>query len=446
MTTPPLHPWFGPEIPAQNSAESVNWGLIETALREATPTPVAGSDQPLTIPALIGWSSAAIKTLRPGGNDAEILQIANTSPDRLRNHPRLCMARCQALMRLERWDDMAVELRRLSTLDRPMEPRLVGLAIRTGLSWVLRKKDDPTGLSFENVPNNASDYYFSGLEAASANLSLRLAAQAGTETDAIQWRQKLERYFAITGLQRTPERLSGLAIGALLTARDGKLWKSDGMARLLDLPSQGLVAEGKQVNDLMDSAEGLIDADLEPLRAHLAANRNVIILRAHSGVRLVERALCRAGVPVAVVTNGDFPKPGVRTFLANTASSGMVLLKLVKAVRQKRHVIMLMPDGIKGASFVNRQLFDKTVKIGTGGVRIAQAHPTALYFAYSVLVGHRFHLKFVPGPLIDQATPADAAEAAFVDLYLSGLRQMLEGPAQDLGALGLINCFIEEKP
>ena len=445
MTTPPLHPWFGPEIQAQNSAQSVNWGLIEAALREATPTPVVGSDQPLTIPALIRWSSAAIKTLRPGGNDAEILQISNTSPNRMRNHPRLCMTRCQALMRLERWNDLATELRRLSTLDRPMDPRLIDVAIRTGLSWVLRKRDDPTGLSFENVPNNPSDYYFSGLEAASANLSVRLAAQADTETDGGQWRQKLDRYFAITGFQRTPERLSGLALGALLTARDGKLWKSDGMARVLDLPSLGLVAEGKQVNDLMGSAEGLIDADLEPLRHHLAANRNVMILRAHSGVRLVERALCEAGVPVAAVTNGDFPKPGVRTFLANPASSGMVLLKLVKAVREKRHVIMLMPDGIHGASFVYRQLFGKTVKIGTGGVRIAQVHPTALYFAYSVLVGHRFHLKFVPGALIDPATPTDVAEAAFVDLYMTGLRQMLEGPTQDLGALGLINCFIEEK-
>ena len=450
MTTPLVHPWFGSDSHADGSGPQVDWQLIHAALQE-TASRLSGAEQaPLTVATLLGWSAAAVRKLRPGGHHAEILQISNTAPAKVRNHPRLCYIRCQSLLRLERWDELAKELRLnslLATMDRPMDPRLVGLSIRTGLSWILRKAADPNGLSFEKVPQNPDDFYFSGIDAATAQISGRLARQSETIDDAVMWRKKLDRFFAITGLDRTPERLFGLTLSAMITARDGKLWKSDGMARVLDLESLVLATEGKQVNDLLRQAEDLVVADVEPLRQHIAAGRNVMVLRAHSGVRLVERALCRVGVPVAAVTNGEFPKPGVRTFLAgNAASSGLVLLKLAKAVRAERHVIMLMPDGVKGTTFAQRTLFGKTLRIGIGGVKIAQIHPTALYFGYSMLIGRKFHLKLIPGALIDCDTPTDLAEAAYLDLYLTGLRHVLEGAPQDLGALGLMNCFNEEDP
>ncbi len=164
----------------------------------------------------------------------------------------------------------------------------------------------------------------------------------------------------------------------------------------------------------------------------------------HSGVRLIEPLLAKAGVPIWNVVTHEVTKPGAKTLLV-APGTGMNLgfVKLAKELKRRPQIVVIFPDGAAGNDLRQVQIGAAQARIRLGGAALARVAKSTLFFTRSVWNGHGFDMELVKGPEIDPAMSSETVNDLFVAFYADGLRRVIGGAAVDYGSMSFSTCLAD---
>ena len=430
MPTPSQHPWFQDADLAYAGPLDVDTAVLDDALAQARTDLLPSFPDPLKPMDLMRWSLAAARILAASNRHwAEVLAVAATAPQPLHDRAGFALMRCNALRSLGDFDGLASELHRLALLaGQALDPRLIEFAKRQGLNFAIHPENARDQLLSRPIPNDPAAWYFDDHDI----------------DVAPDWAANVDRYFQITGRAKDQAMLDRLYHAGQISMRDNFLWRVESVCRRVDMARFGLADAAAQLADLQERALDLVDGDMAPLQAELAAGRNVIVLRVHGGHRIPNLLLTRCDARAVMIANTDYPKPGLETLVVgNRQNAALAFVKLAKQMKRRRHVVLMMPDGGSGQATIQAPFDGRLARVGLGGAVLAQVHPSTLIFARTTQSGRRFGLELTMGARIEPGEERADVERQFIDLFLGGMRQMLTGTPEDLGGMGFVRTIAD---
>ncbi len=383
---------------------------------------------------------AARRFVQEGSAFGNALRATLCAPVHLRNHLAISTNRCSALFRMSAWKDLTAEMNRLYRLPqvRPeRDARLQLLAARFGNGWQMEDWTRCPPLFSQPVTTPLAEWFCTPF-----------AKGAGGEVNSAYL-----AYMARLGpLAPGPDKLADIRLAAIQSDRDLFLWRADGQARdVLNQPDRHDARTRRQAAAMVayfdQTVADLVSCDLSALTEALEHGRNAIVLRVHSGVRLIEQALAKAGVPIWNVVTHEVTKPGASTLLV-APGTGMNLgfVKLAKELKRRPQIVVIFPDGAAGNDLRLAQIGPAQARIRLGGAALARVAKSTLFFTRSVWTGQGFDMELIKGPEIDPGMSAETVNDLFVAFYADGLRRVIGGAVVDYGSMSFSTCLADPDP
>lgn len=233
-----------------------------------------------------------------------------------------------------------------------------------------------------------------------------------------------------------------LALAWGLAASQYRKFLSGGLMALRDRRRAHPNARHGLSDAYLDSAAHLGDVPPDPaLQALVAQGRSVVLVQSHSGARgVISQSLADLDCPLSMVGKGSRVvrcRDGDFNITTGSASDlPLQFLKLAKLARSGLRVIRLLPDGKDGSAFGEIDLFGRKVMIGLGAAALALHGKAVLAFAHTRWTGGAWAAEVTIGPDLAKVSDRARAETLFLDFYAENLRNILLGPAQDIGGTG----------
>ncbi len=353
----------------------------------------------------------------------DALRITNAVPVAVQDHPAIVALRCRILRLMGDFAGALHEIERQCTRPGLAPADIEGLTLfcqRNGLIAVLCTPAlAALGLEPPDIGDPAGWYCNPLPRPVDAPLPIDTAALAA--------------YCQMSGRTPTPELRARLQVAELLFFRAARMntWHGS-VLRAGDTVADG-VAHARAIRAAVQMARAkLVRADLAPIRRAIAEGRNVIVMAAHIGSGIVNLVLQDIDAERVIIARGDTPRPGFALLTTgNAANIGLKMLKLAKAMKQHRHLVLIAPDGPSGLDFAQVQVGGVPVRIGIGVAALARVHDCALFFARSIWQRDHFELELTEGAPITKGMEKAAATAAFVDLFTTGMHKALQGAPED---------------
>lgn len=360
----------------------------------------------------------------------DALRITSAAPPALHDHPTIYTLRYRVLRLLGDFPGALREIERQCARPDLTAAEVAGLVLyceRTGMAPVLTEAAlAALGLERPSVGDPQAWYCDPAPQPGDALLQNDGAAIA--------------LYCQMSGREDTPELRAQLEVAGCLTARDSKIsiWHGS-VHRAGDQVTAG-IRHAQEIRDAVQTArEKLIKADLTPIHQAIAEGRNAILLGAHIGGHIIHLTLPDIEASRVFIARGDRPRPGFEVLTTGgTANIGVKMVRLAKAMKLRRHLVVVLPDGPSGLDFETIEFGGVAVPIGMGAAALARMHPSTLFFMRGIWRGDHFEMQLIEGAQIDKGTEKAAANAAFVDLFTRGMQAALQGAPEDFSIPGYL--------
>lgn len=404
--------------------------LIRQALRQAHTAETGNQTRLTTAEAARIIAAAGRRLLARKDQFAAALTLARNLPGPLADLQEVAVLRCRALIHLRQRDEAVTEADRLLALsppdaarDRAVVDLLTSVLLHHDLRADFRRHDLIWGVAGATVTDTLQSLdaapYYPAIDGPLLPYLLGVRQQPEAETpalrDALAWGLAASYYRKFLSNALTDLR----------------------QRRLTDPEAASGLSEAYH-----DSCSRLTAAPPDPaLQALVAQGRSVVLLQSHSGARgVISQSLADLDCPLSMVGKGSRvvrDREGDFSITTGTATDlPLQFLKLAKLARKGPRVIRLLPDGRDGSEFGEIDLFGRKVTVGLGGASLALLGKAVLAFAKTRWTGAGWAVEVTVGPDLALARDRAAAEALFLEFYAENLRQILRGPARDIGGTG----------
>jgi hypothetical protein len=355
---------------------------------------------------------------------ADALRITNAVPEAMQNHPAIVALRCRILRLMGDFAGTLSEIERQCARPNLSPDEVAGLnqfSERNGTNPVLSTRALAVlGLEPPNIGDPAA--WFCDPTPRPNDMISPVEAKAA------------EIYCQLTGQTQTPVLQERLRVANTLIYRDRAMTQ---WHYAVHRAGDGVAGFNQHVDAIRDAVRvahsTLIKTDLAPLHRAIADDRNIIVMRTHGGSGMVNLAFQDIAATRVFIARNGMSRPGFQVLTTGDAANIAVkMLKLAKAMKAGRHLVLLYPDGPSGLDFAQLDFAGYPMKVGMGAAALARVHQSTLFYAYSIWCGTHFELKLIEGAKISKGMDKVTVNAEFLDLYKRGVDAVLQSGPENL--------------